>query len=135
MSLLPFEDALRQLLDSATPPDDIETIPTEEAAGRVLACAQVSALDAPPFDNSAMDGYAVRCADVPVAGVSLPVAQRIAAGTVGHTLAPGTAARIFTGAPVPPGADAVIMQERCEHGTETGDGQKTVIVNHVPRPG
>jgi molybdopterin molybdotransferase len=74
-----------------------------------------------------MDGYALRCADVLAAGTRLPVTQRVPAGSVGHRLAPGSAARIFTGAPVPVGADAVVMQERCER---DGDG---VIVNHVPR--
>ncbi|MCX7144802.1 MAG: molybdopterin molybdotransferase MoeA [Sulfuritalea sp.] len=76
-----------------------------------------------------MDGYAVRCADVPVAGTRLAVAQRIAAGSVGHVLAPGTAARIFTGAPLPAGADAVVMQELCA--VDNG----SVTVNHVPRSG
>jgi molybdopterin molybdotransferase len=76
-----------------------------------------------------MDGYAVRVADVAVAGVRLPVSQRILAGAVGEPLMPGTAARIFTGAPVPPGADAVLMQEYC--GTE-GD---EVVLHALPRPG
>jgi molybdopterin molybdotransferase len=76
-----------------------------------------------------MDGYAVRSADVTAAGVCLPLSQRIPAGTVGTELQPGTAARIFTGAPVPAGADAVVMQELCEH----GDGG--VVINHVPRDG
>jgi molybdopterin molybdotransferase len=70
-----------------------------------------------------MDGYALRAADVPVAGTRLPVSQRIPAGSVGHELAPGTAARIFTGAPLPAGADTVVMQELCEH---AGD---EVVVN------
>ena len=73
-----------------------------------------SALDVPPEDNSEMDGYALRAADVPADGTVLPVSQRIAAGQVGRPLQPGTAARIFTGAQVPPGADAVVMQELCE---------------------
>jgi len=104
-------------------------VPLTAAAGRVLAAAQESTVAVPPLDNSAMDGYAVRCADVPVAGTCLPVAQRIPAGTVGTTLRPGSAARIFTGAPVPAGADAVVMQELCEH------GDHGVVINHVPRPG
>jgi molybdopterin molybdotransferase len=83
----------------------------------------------PPLDNTSMDGYAVRYADVPVAGTRLVVAQRIAAGSVGHVLAPGTAARIFTGAPLPAGADAVVMQELCA--VDNG----SVTVNHVPRSG
>jgi molybdopterin molybdotransferase len=90
---------------------------------------QQSTVSSPPLDNSAMDGYAVRLADVPAAGTCLPVSQRIPAGSVGTALQPGTAARIFTGAPVPAGAEAVIMQERCEHGTAG------VVINQVPRPG
>ena len=73
-----------------------------------------SGLDVPPADNTSMDGYAMRCADVPAAGTVLPVSQRIPAGVVGAPLQPGTAARIFTGAQVPAGADAVVMQEQCE---------------------
>ncbi|GMV48229.1 MAG: molybdopterin molybdenumtransferase MoeA [Pseudomonadota bacterium] len=91
-----------------------ETVSTFDALGRVLAEDVRSALDVPPADNTSMDGYALRAADVPVAGTELVVAQRIPAGAVGHPLEPGQAARIFTGAPVPPGADAVVMQEQCE---------------------
>ena len=133
MSLLPFDDALRRLLAGAQPVSEVESVATAAALGRVLARAQTSAIAVPALDNSSMDGYAVRCADVPAAGTCLPVAQRIPAGSVGHTLAPATAARIFTGAPVPPGADAIVMQERCEHvpGGELG----SVVVNHVPQPG
>ena len=83
----------------------------------------------PALDNSAMDGYAVRLADIAAKGVRLPVSQRIPAGTVGTALQPGTAARIFTGAPVPAGADAVVMQELCEH------GEGGVVINHLPRSG
>jgi molybdopterin molybdotransferase len=91
-----------------------ETVSTFDALGRVLAADVRSALDVPPADNTSMDGYAVRAADVPAAGTVLPVSQRIPAGVVGAPLVPGTAARIFTGAQVPPGADAVVMQEECE---------------------
>jgi molybdopterin molybdotransferase len=83
------------------------------------------------MDNSAMDGYAVRVADVTVAGVRLPVSQRILAGAVGEPLQPGTAARIFTGAPVPPGADTVLMQEYCEATAMPKD----VVINAMPHPG
>ena len=83
----------------------------------------------PPLDNSQMDGYAVRCADVAQAGARLPVAQRIAAGQVGAALAPGTAARIFTGAPVPAGADAIVMQEAVRV-----DGEHAVF-SETPQPG
>ncbi|MFM2329098.1 MAG: hypothetical protein RLZZ494_1201, partial [Pseudomonadota bacterium] len=95
----------------------------------VLAQALVSPLDVPPADNTAMDGYALRAADVAAAGTVLPVSQRIPAGVVGQPLAAGTAARIFTGAQVPPGADAVVMQEQCE--ALPG----AVRVNTVPQAG
>jgi molybdopterin molybdotransferase len=85
----------------------------------------------PGADNSAMDGYAMRAADVPAAGTRLPVSQRIAAGHVGTALQPGTAARIFTGALVPEGADAVVMQEQCE----PLDGGAAVRLNTVPAAG
>ena len=125
----PFEDMRAALLAAATPLSTVEQVPTAEALGWVLAVDQISSLDVPPLDNSSMDGYALRCADVPAAGARLVVAQRIPAGSVGHTLAPGTAARIFTGAPIPHGADAVVMQELC---SLDGDG---VLIDHLPRPG
>src|SRR5256885_2549987 len=104
--LLSVDEALAQLLAAARPVSQIEEIPAIEATGRVLARAQRSIMDVPPMDNSAMDGYAVRLAD----GSRLRVAQKIMAGSVGKPLEPGTAARIFTGAPIPTGADAVVMQ-------------------------
>ena len=125
----PFEDMRAALLAAATPLSTVEQVPTAEALGRVLAVDQISSLDVPPLDNSSMDGYAVRTADLPAAGKRLVVAQRIPAGSVGHTLAPGSAARIFTGAPIPHGADAVVMQELC---SLDGDG---VLIDHLPRPG
>ena len=106
--LLSVDEALAQLLAGAKPVNEVEEVPTLEATGRVLARAQRSTMDVPPMDNSAMDGYAIRAAD---ASRKLKVAQRIMAGAVGKPLEPGTAARIFTGAPIPPGADAVVMQE------------------------
>ncbi|RLJ62650.1 molybdopterin molybdotransferase MoeA [Sulfurisoma sediminicola] len=128
-NLLSFDEALERLLAAARPVAEIEQVPLLEADGRVLAAPLVATLDVPPLDNSAMDGYALRCSDVLAAGARLAVTQRIPAGSVGHRLEPGTAARIFTGAPVPEGADAVVMQERCErHGDD-------VVVNHVPREG
>lgn len=128
--MLSYPDALEQLLSAAEPVAETKTLPLAAAHGRVLAAPLLSAIDVPPHDNSAMDGYALRCADVPREGASLPVSQRIPAGSVGTPLAPGTAARIFTGAPLPAGADAVVMQERCEVGAGG-----TVIVNMIPRPG
>ena len=127
--MLDYEDALARLLAGARMATDTEAVPTQAAAGRVLAAGLRSAIDVPPLDNTSMDGYAVRCADVTAAGTTLAVAQRIPAGSVGHSLAPGTAARIFTGAPLPAGADAVVMQELC---APDGDA---VTVNHVPHPG
>ena len=127
--MLEFEDALGRLLAGAHSVGETESVPTQAAAGRVLATGLHSIIDVPPLDNTSMDGYALRCADVPASGAKLAVAQRIPAGSVGHTLAPGTAARIFTGAPVPAGADAVVMQELC-----AVDGD-TLTVNHVPHVG
>ena len=112
--LLSYEEAISQLLTSAQPLPDNDKVKTEDALGRVLAVTLSSAQDVPPLDNSAMDGYAVASQDVSFAGTCLPVSQRICAGDMGHPLTPGTAARIFTGAPIPQNADAVIMQEQCE---------------------
>jgi len=111
--MLSADQLLDALLERARSVSESETVAVTHARGRVLAAPLTSALTVPPADNSAMDGYAVRVADVAVAGVRLPVSQRILAGAVGQPLQPGTAARIFTGAPVPPGADAVLMQEYC----------------------
>lgn len=127
--MLSFDEAYAKLLGFVRPVREIDTVDTLFAAGRVLAAAQHSTIAQPPMDNSAMDGYALRVADVPAAGTRLPIRQRIPAGSVGHPLAPGTAARIFTGAPVPVGADAVVMQELCETAGEA------VVVNHVPHVG
>ncbi|OHC63415.1 MAG: molybdopterin molybdenumtransferase MoeA [Rhodocyclales bacterium GWA2_65_19] len=127
--MLTFEEALARLLAGASPVHETETVATQAAAGRILAQGVRSTIDVPPLDNTSMDGYALRCADVPLAGTPLQVAQRIAAGSVGHLLAPGTAARIFTGAPLPAGADAVVMQELCAVADDT------VTVNHVPHSG
>lgn len=133
--LLGLDEALARLVQGAQQHriDAVETVPTFDALGRVLAAEVVSGIDVPPADNSSMDGYALRTADVPAAGTVLPVAQRIAAGDVGEALAPGSAARIFTGAPVPPGADAIVMQEHCA--ALGGDGLGAVRVDQVPVPG
>ncbi len=142
--LKPFDEALAELLARATPLPGRDSVATWDADGRVLAADAVSPLHVPPQDNSAMDGYALRCADVPAAGTVLRVTQRIAAGSSGQALQPGTAARIFTGAPVPPGADAVVMQEDCEALPESGDGAPAsaqvptlgrVRIHTVPEPG
>ena len=127
--MLTLDEALERLLRDIRPLAEAESVATFDALGRVLAAEVVSLLDVPPADNTSMDGYAVRAADVPVAGTVLAVSQRIAAGVVGAPLRPGTAARIFTGAEVPPGADAVVMQEQCE----AVDGGVRVAV--VPQTG
>ena len=115
-TLLTLDEALSGLLSvvQALPATETQEVATFDALGRVLAHDLRSTLDVPPADNSSMDGYAMRCADVPVAGTRLPVSQRIPAGVVGVDLQPGTAARIFTGAQVPHGADSIQMQEQCE---------------------
>ena len=129
--MLTLDEALARLLGAVQPlpPTEHESISTFDALGRVLQVAVVSSLDVPPQDNTSMDGYAMRAADVPAVGTVLPVSQRIAAGSVGVALKPGTAARIFTGAQVPAGADAVVMQELCT----AIDG--AVRVDAVPVPG
>ncbi|MDQ0082104.1 molybdopterin molybdotransferase [Variovorax boronicumulans] len=109
--LMPLDEAIAVLLAKAQPKLPTESVGTFDADGRVLAQDLVSGLTVPPRDNSAMDGYAVRIADCAAPGAELTVAQRIPAGTVGTPLAAGTAARIFTGAQIPEGADAVVMQE------------------------
>ena len=127
--MLSATQLLENLLDRARGASETETVAISAALGRVLAAPQTSSITVPPLDNSAMDGYAVRLADVARPGVRLPVSQRIQAGTVGQPLTAGTAARIFTGAPVPLGADAVLMQEDC-----IAEGEN-VVINTLPRPG
>ena len=128
-AMLSMDDALAHLLGGALPVTHIETVPTLSANGRVLAAAQFSTIDVPPADNTSMDGYAVRSADTAGGAAQLRVAQRIPAGHVGVPLEVGTAARIFTGGLIPPGADAVVMQEQCAF----ADGM--VTVNHAPKSG
>jgi len=123
--LLSVDDALAQLLAQAKPVTGVEEVPALDATNRILALAQRSTMDVPPLDNSAMDGFAVRTAD----GERLRVAQKIMAGSVGKPLEAGTAARIFTGAPIPPGADAIVMQE---HTSIEGD---QVHLKKKPKPG
>jgi len=115
VALIPIEVALAEILGDVRSIPEIEIVALQQGRGRIVACEQLSSVDVPPAANSAMDGYAVHMADV-VPGVRLPVTQRIAAGNVGTSLQRGTAARIFTGAEIPLGADAVVMQENCrEH--------------------
>ena len=133
--LISADDALARLLAAVAPLGRTENVTTPEAWGRVLARDVVSPVSVPPEDNSAMDGYAIRLADLGgAADAVLPVSQRIAAGRPGQPLAAGTAARIFTGAQVPAGADAVVMQEHCEAiASDAPFG--AVRVNELPSPG
>ncbi|NUX52074.1 molybdopterin molybdotransferase MoeA [Paraburkholderia youngii] len=126
--MLATADALAILLDAARAIDGIETLPTLDALNRVLATDVTSPLDVPPMHTSAMDGYAVRIADL-AHGSRLPVSQRIPAGHAPAPLAPNSAARIFTGATVPAGADAVVMQEQ----TEVAGDEVTIV--HRPQAG
>ncbi|MFW9617360.1 gephyrin-like molybdotransferase Glp [Aquabacterium sp.] len=142
--LMPLDEAWSRLSAAVVDhlgqqPLSTESVDSFDALGRVLAESLVSPVDVPPLDNSAMDGYAVRAADLAQAGqagvlaavVTLPKAQRIAAGQVGAALQPGTCARIFTGAPVPEGADAVVMQEH----TTADATSDTVRFNEVVKLG
>jgi len=111
--MLTAAQALEQLLTPAVSVSEVELLAMQEARGRVLADDVVSLVDVPPLDNTSMDGYAIRVADLVAHSGVLRVGQRIPAGSMGTELQSGTAARIFTGAPIPPGADAVVMQEDC----------------------
>ncbi len=129
--LLSAAEALAHLLENPVSVEEHELVSTQDALGRVLAQDIVSTVDVPPLDNTSMDGYAVATKDVTEQGVLLKVDQRIPAGSVGEALKPGTIARIFTGAPVPPGADAIVMQEDCVPQAETN----LVQINTIPTAG
>ncbi len=129
-NLLSYQAALSRLLDFARPVSENETVALLQALHRVLAEPVRSTIDVPPADNSSMDGYAVRCADISSTGKTrLHVQQRITAGSTGERLQAGHAARIFTGAVVPAEADAVIMQEQV-----SVDGED-IEFSSRPRPG
>jgi molybdopterin molybdotransferase len=129
MALLSFSEAKSKLLLSARPVTDTEIVGLHHAFGRVLAEDLISPMTVPPFSNAAMDGYAINAADLTLAGMRLPVSQRVAAGGVPTRLVPGSAARIFTGAQVPEGADTVVIQEDC-----VADGD-FVTFNRLPVAG
>lgn len=131
--LLTVAEALAVLLASARQITETQILPTLEANGRILTVAQTSQLDVPPVDNTSMDGYAVRAADCVSGVATLRVSQRIPAGHVGQPLEAGCAARIFTGAMIPEGADAVVMQEVCV-ASKDADGD-LVTVKHAPQSG
>jgi molybdopterin molybdotransferase len=114
-TLISVDKALELLLNNAIPLGETETVDLIDANGRILAEDLCSSLNVPPADNSAMDGYAVRSVDFTSdEKQSVPISQRICAGEIGTELEAKTVARIFTGASIPVGADAVIMQEHCE---------------------
>ena len=115
MSLLPVPEAKARLLDRARPIERVETVPLREANGRVLAAPLTALLTQPPFDASAMDGYALRVEDAPNVGAELVVTGTAAAGhPFDGQVSRGQAVRIFTGAPVPAGADTILLQEDAE---------------------
>ena len=128
-NLLNFEDARQTLLASAVEPTHTEKLPLLKAQGHVLAQAVMSPINVPGFDNSAMDGYALHVQDFSALPHQFPVTQRIAAGQTGTALAPNTAARIFTGAPVPEGANVVVPQEN----TKDESGNITLTHPIVPQ--
>ena len=129
--MLTAAEAIAHLLKNASPVIEEETVLTQAALGRILAKDIASQVDVPPLDNTSMDGYAVRSSEIAQAGTVLRMAQRIPAGSLGQTLETGTIARIFTGAPIPQGADAVVMQEDCI----VQDQNKLVQINSVPSAG
>lgn len=135
MSMMSFEAAKAALLASACPIAATEALDIANAFGRALASDLISPLTVPPFSNSAMDGYAFRFADLisrPSPDTPLPISQRIAAGEAALPLAPGSAARIFTGAQLPEGADTVVMQEYCTaNGTQLSIAGQPVKGEHV----
>ncbi len=122
-----YDEAVALLLAAAKPLTETETLPIEQALGRILAKPVSSKINVPGWDNSAMDGYAVRFEDLKKIGSRLPISQRIPAGTTGEPLQPGTAARIFTGAPVPPHANTVVIQEACEQDDDH------VVIKELPK--
>ncbi|MFA5662824.1 MAG: gephyrin-like molybdotransferase Glp [Castellaniella sp.] len=137
MSLLDFDAAQARLAASAVRPETDETLPLEQLDGRVLAHDITARHDLPPADNSAMDGYAVRWADITSAGLTLPVQQRCFAGQTPEPLQPGQAIRLFTGSLIPDGADTVIMQEDTredEHGV-TFERPPKSAGTHIRRQG
>ncbi len=131
--MLSVAEALDFLLSSARKITTTQTLATLEANGRILAVAQSSQLDVPPVNNTSMDGYAVRAADCASGAAVLRVSQRIPAGHVGRPLEAGCAARIFTGAMIPQGADAVVMQEVCVASKDGADD--LVTIKHAPQSG
>jgi molybdopterin molybdotransferase len=133
--MISVDQALAFMLARARPLEQRESVSLSDALGRVLARGESSPIDVPGYANSSMDGYAVRAADaVGRDGVRLRVTQRIAAGAMGVELLAGEAARIFTGAPLPPGADAVVIQEDCHRDGEQVHFHAPVVAGDNVRP-
>ena len=123
--LRPVDEVISYLLDNVEPIVESKSVDLDNALGQYLAEDIISSIDVPPGANSAMDGYAVISAEISKGGL-YDVSARIPAGSVGESIKPGSVVRIFTGAQIPPGADAVVIQED----TEIIDGQ--VKVNAIP---
>ena len=135
-SLISVDDASARILESGFPVEQSEKIGIEDALGHILAEDVYSTINVPGYDNSAMDGYAVRAADCAELGARLSVSQRIPAGQTGSQLDAGNAARIFTGAPIPPGADAIVMQEHCDvDGDQVIINKPVTLSQHIRRAG
>ena len=122
--LIPVDQAIEAIMAGLTPSAVTQTLPLSQTLGRVLATKAVARVSVPSADTSAMDGYALRIDDI---HQTLPVSQRIPAGTVAMPLAPATCARVFTGAQIPPGANLVVMQEEAQ---ETPQGIKFIGAHH-----
>jgi molybdopterin molybdotransferase len=137
MNMKTAAQALEILISQAKATQLSEKVVLQEALGRVLAKDVISSVNVPPMNNTQMDGYVLRAEDIKESGTILPVTQRIPAGHLGNPLDQNTAARIFTGASIPQGATAVVMQEDCEViGTPDASGLNYQIkVNHVPKVG
>ena len=135
--LMSLDEALSLVLKDMKPLVQTDWVNTFDSDGRVLAQDLVSQLQVPPQDNSSMDGYALRIEDVSQVGSRLRVTQRIPAGHHGHALGQGEAARIFTGAPIPAGANAVVMQEDTTaiEASNSSANLPEVLINTLPLEG
>ncbi|KNH28412.1 molybdenum cofactor biosynthesis protein MoaA [Pseudomonas syringae] len=135
-NLMPVDEAISRLLDQAPPPPLAQMVRLDQAMGRVLAADVHSPVNLPAWDNSAMDGYALRAADLPQAGGFLAIGGRIAAGDQASSpLLAQQAVQIFTGAPLPPGADTVVPQERCRVEGERVWFPPVSVGDHVRKEG
>ena len=126
-----LDEALKILTSQAKEVEELENVLVQEALGRVLGRDALSLVNVPPLDNSQMDGYAVRAEDIKNPGQELEVSQRIPAGYLGKPLKENTVARIFTGASVPEGANAIVMQEACE--VVQSEPTVRIRINEVPK--